>query len=77
MKKILVTGATGFIGHPVCGALIKSGRSVTGTVRSISSSLTKSEVEYVSVGDISLKTSWKDILAGIDCIVHCADEFIK
>ena len=77
MKKILVTGATGFIGHPVCRALIKSGRSVTGAVRSISSSLIKSEVEYVSVGDISLKTSWKDILAGIDCIVHCAGRVHK
>jgi nucleoside-diphosphate-sugar epimerase len=72
MKKILVTGATGFIGNPLCKALIKSGRSVYGAVRSISSSLIKSEVEYISVGDISLKTNWKDILAGIDCVIHCA-----
>jgi len=73
MKKILVTGATGFIGNPLCKALTKSGRSVYGAVRSVSSSLIKkSEVEYVSVGDISSKTNWKDILAGIDCVIHCA-----
>ena len=35
MKKILVTGASGFIGNALCKALIKSGRSVYGTVRSI------------------------------------------
>ena len=72
MKKILVTGASGFIGNALCKALIKSDRSIYGAVRSINSSLIKSEIKYVSVGDISFKPNWKDILAGIDCVIHCA-----
>jgi len=72
MKKILVTGASGFIGASLCKALLKSNKSVCGIVRSLSSSSINSEIEYVSVGDISPKTNWNDILVGTDCVIHCA-----
>ena len=72
MKKILVTGASGFIGKSICKTLSKSDISVIGLVRSFNSSLKNVDIEYQSVGDINYKTEWKDILAGKDCIIHCA-----
>ena len=35
MKKILVTGASGFIGQSLCKTLSKSGRSVLGAVQDL------------------------------------------
>lgn len=72
MKKTLVTGASGFIGQSLCETLLKLGRSTRGTVRYLNSFLSNSGIEYVQVEDITLKTTWKDILVGIDCVIHCA-----
>ena len=72
MKKICVTGAKGFIGRSLCEALNSEDNSVRGFVRTIESDKNFSEIEYVSVGDISSKMNWKDQLKGYDCIVHCA-----
>ena len=72
MKKILVTGASGFIGQSLCETLSKSGRLVLGAVRNLNSILINKNVKYVSIGDISFKKDWKNFLYGIDCIIHCA-----
>ena len=72
MKKILVTGASGFIGQSLCETLSKSGRSVLGAVRSLNPILLNNNIKYISVGDISFKQNWKDLLFGVDCIIHCA-----
>jgi len=72
MKKILITGISGFIGQSLIKTLTKLGRPVRGTVRSINSILINTEIENISTGDISLETNWKDTLVDIDCIIHCA-----
>ena len=72
MKKILITGASGFIGKSLCETLSKSGRSVIGAVRNLNSILLNSNIKYIPVGDISFKKNWKELLFGVDCIVHCA-----
>lgn len=72
MKKILVTGASGFIGQSLCKALSKKNKSICGVVRTINSTLKSSDIEYQSIGNISRNTNWKDILENIDCIFHCA-----
>ena len=72
MKKILVTGASGFIGQSLCETLSKSGRSVLGAVRSLNSISLNTNIKYISVGDISFKKNWKELLFGVDCIIHCA-----
>jgi nucleoside-diphosphate-sugar epimerase len=72
MKKILVTGALGFIGQSLCKTLSKSGKSVRGIVRSQNSFSKNPDIEYVSVGDIVHKKDWKNMLVDIDCIIHCA-----
>lgn len=72
MKKILITGASGFIGRSLCKTLSTSGRFFRGAVRSIESISTDTRSNYVSIGDISTKINWKNALANIDCIIHCA-----
>ena len=72
MKKILVTGASGFIGQSLCETLSKSRRLVLGAVRNLNSILINKNIEYIPVGDIAFKKNWKDLLVDVDCIIHCA-----
>jgi nucleoside-diphosphate-sugar epimerase len=72
MKKILITGSSGFIGQSLAKYLSKLDKIVCGTIRSDISFLPNTKIKYVSVGDISNKLNWKDILNDVDCIIHCA-----
>ena len=72
MKKILVTGASGFIGQSLCKALSKTNRSIYGVVRRVDSSLKSINIDYKTIGNIGLTSNWKDILKNVDCIFHCA-----
>ena len=72
MKKILITGASGFIGQSLIKSLSNSTRSVRGTIRSRNLFFSDTKTEYVSTGDINLKTNWRESLINIDCIIHCA-----
>jgi len=72
MKKILITGSSGFIGRSLAKYLSKLDKIVCGTIRSDISFLPNTKIKYVSVGDISNKLNWKDILNDVDCIIHCA-----
>ena len=65
MKRILVTGASGFIGKSICKKLANLKYSVCGTIRQ--STIVSNDndlIKYVSVGDISLYPNWKSILPG-------------
>lgn len=70
MRRILVTGASGFIEIPSCKALLKSGKFVRDTVSSLHLFSKSIYIEYVSIGNLTLKTNWKNILFRIDCIIH-------
>ena len=72
MKKILVTGASGFIGQSLCNALSKTNRSIYGVVRKVDSSLNSINIDYKIIRNIGLTSNWKDILKNVDCIFHCA-----
>jgi len=72
MKKILITGSSGFIGKSLSKYLSELNKIVCGTIRSDISFLPNTKIKYVSVGDISNKLNWKDILNDVDCIIHCA-----
>ncbi len=65
IKKICITGATGFIGHAVCELLDKKGYDLIRVSRSERSG-------YLAVGSIDNKTDWCSVLSGIDCVVHLA-----
>ena len=72
MKKILITGASGFIGQSFIKHSSKLKIPIRGIVRSNSPLFLDKEIEYDFVGDINHKTNWKASLINIDCIIHCA-----
>jgi UDP-glucose 4-epimerase len=72
MKKILVTGANGFVGQNIYKNLIKLNYFVRGTVRNLDTALINCNAKYISVGNIDAETKWYNALQGVDCIIHCA-----
>ena len=69
--KVLVTGASGFVGSATCSRLVAQGMDVIGTVRHLPAQ-SLAGVDYRIVGDLDANTDWRDALTGVDTIVHCA-----
>ncbi|MDP2071944.1 SDR family oxidoreductase [Methylotenera sp.] len=69
-QKILVTGASGFVGKSLCAELLSQGYSVLAAVRS-SSSVVKN-AEMVTIGEIDGDADWTDALKGVDVAIHLA-----
>ena len=72
MNKVFVTGASGFIGQSVCRALASLKYSVCGAIRHKNSLSNVIDIDYAVTGDITSKVNWKDLLAGYNCVIHCA-----
>ena len=53
LKNILVTGASGFVGVPLCAELLARGSRVRGVVRALHSVEPASGVEYFTVGNLT------------------------
>ena len=67
--KILVTGASGFVGTHLCGQLIKKGHTVRAACRKIPEDR---QLEYINCGDLSKDYDWSKALNGIEVVVHLA-----
>lgn len=75
--RVLVTGASGFVGRAVCSALISSGYSivVAGRTKSTLAQLQQiggKDIPAVEVGDISALTDWTQALEEVDAVIHLA-----
>jgi nucleoside-diphosphate-sugar epimerase len=71
MRRILVTGATGFVGRVLCETLTREGFLVRAALHS-DGPLPEHVSEAVVVGDIAESTDWRRCLDGIDAVVHLA-----
>ena len=69
--KILITGATGFIGKALSQALRNSGFDLRVAVRQRNIKLLI-DYEVVQIDDIGPRTDWQEALAGVDTIIHLA-----
>lgn len=67
--KILVTGASGFVGRIAVEALLTAGHSVRAAVRAPQPGL---PVETVVVGGLDPATDWSVALDGVQAVVHLA-----
>jgi len=71
MSRVLVTGATGFIGGFLCEALARAGYRVRGALRT-DRTVPRAVAEKVVVGDINSTTDWTQALEGVDLVIHAA-----
>lgn len=65
--KVLVTGASGFVGKALCARLAASGAQVVPAVRS------KYGLQHeVVIGNLNASTNWRPGLTGCDAVIHLA-----
>ena len=69
-RKVLVTGASGFVGRYMCEEMLRQGWQVRGAVRS--SAQLPDGAEVVAVGNIDGDTGWMNALRGVDAVIHLA-----
>ena len=69
--KVLVTGASGFVGSATCARLVLQGMNVLGTVRHLPIQPLLG-VDYCIMGDLDTNTDWRGALTGVDAVIHCA-----
>jgi dihydroflavonol-4-reductase len=74
MKPVLVTGASGFLGHHVARLLLDSGRPVRALVRSESKLRDLQGAEAVT-GDLRDAASLARAAAGCECVYHVAADY--
>jgi nucleoside-diphosphate-sugar epimerase len=69
-RRILVTGASGFVGQPLVAALCRAGYVVRAVTRRQVSF--PDSVEIAIIPDLKSPIDWTPILKGVDIIVHLA-----
>ncbi|KAF7158768.1 hypothetical protein CNMCM5623_003932 [Aspergillus felis] len=82
-SRVLVTGATGFIGAHVVDSLLARGIAVRGATRSLSKGEQMiaarpehvSKLEFVQIEDFSKVGVFDHVMEGIDAVIHVASPF--
>lgn len=71
MKRILLTGSTGFIGGALQQRILSDGeKNLTVTVRRAVKH--PSIVRSIQVNDLTAETNWSEALQGVDIVIHTA-----
>lgn len=71
MSKLLITGATGFLGSMLCNSLTLKNYLINASTRSDNQTMIEG-IKCFNVGDINYKTKWNEALFGVECVIHCA-----
>lgn len=72
MKKLLITGASGYIGKALVDVLIKRGQYELVLTSRTNISIADRSVSYVNMDISSEDCCWAECLDGVDCVVHLA-----
>jgi nucleoside-diphosphate-sugar epimerase len=71
LTRVLVTGASGFVGRHLCDELIRRGHTVRAALRRPDATPVN-RLETCIVGELSPGTDWTRSLEGVDHVVHLA-----
>jgi nucleoside-diphosphate-sugar epimerase len=71
-RRVLITGATGFIGNRLVAALAKQGFAVRAAARDPGAILAESQVERVVMPELAAPADWSALLDGVTDVVHLA-----
>ena len=66
--KVLVTGANGFVGRPLCASLVERGITLRSVVRDPSDPVAGTPLVVGDLGEVD----WNNKLDGVDTIIHLA-----
>jgi len=69
---VLITGASGFIGKRLAGALAEEGFEIRAASRDPLSIPAMSGVERAAMPDLARQADWSELLAGVTHVVHLA-----
>jgi nucleoside-diphosphate-sugar epimerase len=69
-KQVLITGANGFVGSALCAKACTTPLFIKGAVRSAQP--LAADVESVVIGAIEGNTDWRNVLQGVNVVVHLA-----
>jgi UDP-glucose 4-epimerase len=72
MKRVLVTGASGFLGYPLVAALARNGYDVRAAVRRMPTRVFPSDVQIVTHPDFVDLVDWPSLVTDVDAVVHLA-----
>jgi len=86
MKKVLLTGISGFVGQHCAAELLKKGYAVRGSVRSVSKTAEvvngitheidpKGNLEFCEL-DLMKDAGWDEAMEGCDYVLHVASPFV-
>ena len=67
-KRVLVTGASGFVGRALCTEAVSRGFALRGTTRVLGN--LPNCVENIALSVIDGHTYWQDVLTGCEVVVH-------
>jgi nucleoside-diphosphate-sugar epimerase len=72
MSRILLTGASGFIGRAVTSALVNDGHTIRVALRRSPQPPFPAEIEVIPHADLAHSVDWRPALEGVDQVVHLA-----
>lgn len=70
--RVLITGASGFVGRDLTQALSKAGHGIRAAARDLSAIKPDVNIETVPLPDLSQPVDWGPLLRDVDAVVHLA-----